>query len=203
MRFVVTGCPGSGTKYIAQLLTHCGVATGHEQAFKHGWPDGRLRIGRHEQARGESSWYAVPFLPMLDMVTVHQTRHPLKAIRTLVGMIHWRENMWHQPLFQELVPAVFDYTDNPVLWSARFWLDWNHRAEACAYRWDVGSVTPDEIDVVLRNADINNVAVDTIRQQLHRIPKTGGGRNYGYDLTYEDLKPMTAEVAERAAEYGY
>jgi hypothetical protein len=79
VRFVVTGCARSGTKYTATLLRALGLECGHEQIF-----DGRGVVVDRSLA-GDSSWLAVPFLDAVPETTivVHQTRSPVDAIRSL------------------------------------------------------------------------------------------------------------------------
>lgn len=81
--FVVTGCARSGTTYLAVLLSGLGLRVGHEVLFGprtrgfEGWQ------GQH----GDSSWLAAPFLGELgDALVLHQVRHPLKVVRSLVGV---------------------------------------------------------------------------------------------------------------------
>lgn len=81
--FVVTGCARSGTTYMGALLGGLGLDVGHEVVFGPrtrgftGWQ------GHH----GDSSWLAAPFLGELgDALVAHQMRHPLKVVRSLVGV---------------------------------------------------------------------------------------------------------------------
>jgi hypothetical protein len=95
--FVVTGCPRSGTHYVSEVLTRIGLLCRHEAVFgpqDHGF---RGMAGAH----GDSSWLAVPFLAELsaDAVVLHQTRHPLDVVRSLLGIAfledvpRWRESL--------------------------------------------------------------------------------------------------------------
>lgn len=81
--FVVTGTARSGTMFTAAVLAGLGLKVGHEDVFGprsrsfDGWN------GRH----GDVSWLAAPFLDSLgDALVVHQLRHPLSVVRSLVGM---------------------------------------------------------------------------------------------------------------------
>lgn len=81
--FVVTGCARSGTTYMGTVLAGLGLRIGHEAVFGprtrsfEGWGD------RH----GDSSWLAAPFLGEIgDALVFHQVRHPLKVVRSLVGV---------------------------------------------------------------------------------------------------------------------
>lgn len=82
-RFVVTGTARSGTAYLGALLGGLGLRVGHEDVFG---PRTRAFDGWHGQD-GDSSWLAAPFLDDLDDALVfHQVRHPLKVVRSLVGL---------------------------------------------------------------------------------------------------------------------
>ncbi len=81
--FVITGCARSGTAYMAALLDGLGLRVGHEVVF-----DPRTRhFDGWQGQNGDSSWLAAPFLADLgDALVVHQLRHPLKVVRSLVGV---------------------------------------------------------------------------------------------------------------------
>ena len=82
--FVVTGCPRSGTHYLSEVIARVGLVCGHEEVF--GPRDHAFR--GFGAAHGDSSWLAVPFLGQLpgDAVVLHQVRHPLAVVRSLVGI---------------------------------------------------------------------------------------------------------------------
>lgn len=81
--FVVTGTARSGTAYAAMLLSGLGLRIGHEDVFG---PRTRSFDGWQGQD-GDSSWLAAPFLDQLpDALVLHQLRHPLKVVRSLVGV---------------------------------------------------------------------------------------------------------------------
>jgi len=82
--FVVTGCPRSGTHYLSEVLTRVGLVCRHESVFGPHQSDFTGLNGAH----GDSSWLAVPFLAQLpgDAIVMHQTRHPLDVVRSLLGI---------------------------------------------------------------------------------------------------------------------
>ena len=85
--FVVTGCARSGTAYTAAVLSRLGLRCGHEVVFG---PATRAFTGFGGQ-HGDSSWLAVPFLGQLPAgpdgaVVLHRVRHPLKVVRSLLGI---------------------------------------------------------------------------------------------------------------------
>jgi hypothetical protein len=82
--FVVTGCARSGTTYASVALTRLGLRCGHEVVFG---PDTRAFTGFRGQ-HGDASWLAVPFLDQLpdDTLVLHRVRHPLRVVRSLLGI---------------------------------------------------------------------------------------------------------------------
>jgi len=106
--FVVTGCARSGTTYMAALLSGLGLRLGHEVVFgprTRGFTDWGDR-------HGDSSWLAAPFLDQIeDALVFHQLRHPLKVVRSLVGVRFFADR---GPLFLQADDA---YTR--VKWAVR------------------------------------------------------------------------------------
>ena len=78
LRFIICGTARSGTGYTAKVFEKLGIPCGHEEIF------GYQYTKSERQLIGESSWLALPSLPELpeDIVLLHQTRHPLKVIRS-------------------------------------------------------------------------------------------------------------------------
>lgn len=81
---VVTGCARSGTAYLGKVVGGLGLRFGHEVVFG---PRTRAFPGWQGQ-HGDASWLAAPFLTQLgqDVLVHHQVRHPLKVVRSLVGV---------------------------------------------------------------------------------------------------------------------
>jgi len=81
--FVVTGCARSGTTYVSAVLSGLGLRCGHEVVFG---PRTRAFGGFGDQ-HGDCSWLAAPFLAQTgDALVFHQVRHPLKVVRSLLGV---------------------------------------------------------------------------------------------------------------------
>ena len=81
--FAVTGCARSGTTYISAVLGGLGLRCGHEVVFG---PRTRSFTGFGDQ-HGDCSWLAAPFLDQTgDALVFHQVRHPLKVVRSLLGV---------------------------------------------------------------------------------------------------------------------
>jgi hypothetical protein len=151
--FVVTGCPRSGTLFTARALAALGHACGHEALFG---PE-TTAVPDFGSAQGDVSWLAVPFLADLPAgtVVVHQVRHPLQVLRSLVAQrffqtrphplmgVRYRLQYRHirfarpvtNPRFVRFAarhcPGIFDLPGE-VARAAHWWVVWNRRAEAAA-----------------------------------------------------------------------
>lgn len=193
MKAIVTGCPGSGTRYMAEIL-----GADHEKMFHHGLEDGSLLL-RPGSANIEVSWYAAAWLDQISMPSVHLVRHPLLTIRTIAGMEGWRTNMLHQATFARFTPRAVEYSD-PLLWATRFWLDWNTLAEKATQRWNIHDLNYDRLFRLLNKA---GEKVRDLQQRLEDTPKDLSSRRHLHpELAWEDLGEMKSEVYERAIEYG-
>ena len=73
MSFLLTGCCYSGTTWASRLLSELGHPCDHER-----WRPGRRNRPHH---RGDSSWWAVPHLPV-GVPTVHLVRDPIRVVRS-------------------------------------------------------------------------------------------------------------------------
>lgn len=75
--FAVVGSGRSGSRYIASVLTACGLTCGHEAYWN---PGGRTISG----LLGDSSWCALRNIDLYDGRVFHQVRHPLDVVSSLV-----------------------------------------------------------------------------------------------------------------------
>jgi hypothetical protein len=118
---LVTGCPRSGTKYIAKLLTKLGRDIGHEKMGRHGissWcmavqapkaPWGPAREGHHK--------FEVIF---------HQVRNPVFNIPSLSTL---KDKSWE--FIYEHTPC--DPMEPLLLRAAKLWYHWNLHAQNIAH----------------------------------------------------------------------
>lgn len=123
-KFVVVGTGRHGSGYIAQLLTACGIPTGHEQFYGFNQGSGDLV--------GESSWMAVPHLEEIAAKGIpifHQVRHPEDTLRSMLGgemFGEGRKNKWFKVREKFLPMTGDDVTD-----AMRIYVTWNLACE----RW--------------------------------------------------------------------
>lgn len=124
--FVVVGTGRCGTTFTASALTALGIDCGHESWWTVD-PSGR-RPGLH----GDASWLAVPFLGDYQGAVLHQVRHPLDVIRSLVGIGMFTDprHGGYQNLAFEHLPGLVgdDLTD-----AMRWYVGWNASCERFAH----------------------------------------------------------------------
>lgn len=80
MKFVITGLPRSGTKYVSEVCKSIGINCGHEEIFT------PLGISDTGALLGDASWMAVPYLEKLkrDNITIiHLKRDIKKVVKSL------------------------------------------------------------------------------------------------------------------------
>jgi hypothetical protein len=90
--FVITGCPRSGTRYLARVLTALGYDCDHEACFNP-WQVVLSADRPETRIWGDSSWMAVPFLEELPAETdvIHIVREPVRTMNSMLGtgQIDW------------------------------------------------------------------------------------------------------------------
>ena len=140
LRFVVTGTGRCGTSYAADLFNAAGVSCGHEMAFRGYAALGELGLsprgvaGRMRESLrrsrlgvdGDASWMAVPRLPRFRGVAFLQLREPLLVIGSFVGLRFFTNS--DKRTTRYYAAMHFQFTDNELLDSMRWWADWNTRA---------------------------------------------------------------------------
>lgn len=139
LKYVVVGCPRSGTGYLSRLLEEAGVKCGHEDVFSIFSFD-CLFYGLAKPAyEADSSFLAAPYLGIYKNTNtkiIHITRHPLKVISSLMNLDFFSQERdatyKHHQLF-----VMHIYTNLPNLQSykhqidkcAYFYLEWNNLIE--------------------------------------------------------------------------
>lgn len=123
--FVIIGTGRSGTNYVADYLTAAGHSCTHERYFTMDGPVFRDK----QQAftpEGDASWLAVPFLPLEGVRVVHQTRHPLSVIKSLlkIGFFHPEHYERHRR-FIDFATKHFTLSDTPLQSAVRWYIEWN------------------------------------------------------------------------------
>jgi hypothetical protein len=157
-RFVVTGCARSGTLFMAESLAKLGHTCGHEHLFT---PE-TAGVPVFDDAQGDVSWLAAPFLRDLapGTVVLHQVRDPLANLRSMLGvrMFQTKPHAFMQARYRlqyyrirfarpitnarfvrfaaEHCPGVFELPDEASR-AASYWVRWNRMIEAADARDDL------------------------------------------------------------------
>jgi hypothetical protein len=200
-RFLVTGCPRSGTRYASVLFRRLGVRMSQEAVFgiNQGLYGKPPDWGEWE---GESSWMAVPFLPLDDTVVLHQVRHPLDFVRSVCGF-GFLSNRSAEFIYPKVVgrhaPEVYAHPTQPER-GAAMWRIWNARAEAHA----VITYRVEDLDTALLMRLCGLIELDISDEQAAQafegLSKTTNQRNRDESVRWEDIQPIAGEAAAR---YGY
>jgi len=130
--FIVTGCPRSGTSYVASLLRALGFDCGHERSFDP-WHMTLAEERADKGIWGDSSWLVVPYLADLPASTrvVHVVRDPVDAINSIIGtgQLDWADD--YRAFIAHHWKGERDWWPDDVAKSAAdFWCAWNTRIEA-------------------------------------------------------------------------
>jgi hypothetical protein len=200
-RFIVTGCPRSGTAYAAALFSALGVRCDHERVFGVAQAAGERPVV-WDGAEGDSSFLAVPFLPVDGTVVLHQVRHPLEFARSIVGTALLSDHRRDKPFpaaIRRHAPEVYEPARQPER-AALMWTIWNTRAEAHA---DI-TYRIEDLDVALlvRLCEFLelDVSEDKAAAALDQVPKDTNRRNRWEKVTWARIAPIAADLA---AHYGY
>lgn len=205
-RLLVTGTGRCGTGYIAEVLRASGVPCGHEQIFT----DEVILDDKPSDWVmpwiAESSWMAVPRLPLVGVPVVLLVRHPLATIKSLVDLGFFAADTAYTRVAYSVFPEI-RREPTPVDRAAMFWTLWNLRAFFYAdYVCRVETFGGAELDRILQLADCSNV-VDT-EAVIGSVPKdtnAKSGQKYADTrVEWEMIRPGIAQPAQAlAALWGY
>lgn len=198
-KFLITGCPRSGTKYTAKLLTSAGIPTGHEKVYR---PRGPFPW----KLDGEVSWAAVPYLKELKWTgtpVIHQVRHPLKVIASLMqrGTFTSKGQKQWASIATDWMGKVVDGKD-PLWVASYFWLVWNLEVEKWAE--DTFRIEDEPHLLVNEAAWASGEEWPNIDKAL-AVPKdVNRSTQQPPTLTYSSLPhDLSGPIRELACKYGY
>jgi len=116
--YIITGCPKSGTKYMAELLTVGGIPCSHEYKYR------LVGVPTPRKGKAESSWVAAPYVADTKAKVIHIVRNPLEVISTLRKVKFFeRESHAHTSFVLNELPQLRKL--KPIDRYERFWIDWN------------------------------------------------------------------------------
>ncbi len=204
--FVITGCPRSGTRYLARILTALGYDCDHEACFNP-W---RVVLAEDRPETciwGDSSWMAVPFLETLppETVVIHLVRDPLRTINSILGtgQLDWPND--YRSFLASHVWGDDLYWPSDVREAAQnFWVNWNERIDGTGrvqIRMQVERAR-ESLEVLVDVLDPGRKLSPSDLIRVNEIPTDENARPYltPATLSSADLIPRCRELASR---YGY
>lgn len=115
---IITGCPRSGTGYIAKLFTHAGIPCGHEQKY---YNYQSVNLTSHvKNPQAESSWLAIPHLHKYKNI-LHIVREPMKVISSMMNVDFLQEG--EMEFVAEALPDILKLEG--IERYVYFWTQWN------------------------------------------------------------------------------
>lgn len=192
-RALVTGCPRTGTDYVARLLRECGRDAHREQVFT---PDG---VALSSWTGVEVSWMGAPYRSrawMQEIPIVHLTRHPEAVLRSLLH----NNFVWFEMVDEMLEWRRFVLHHSPeVGWPT----DWCERAVGIIETWNaylegVPAVQVEDPVSLARALDLDEAKVQATSATL------GTQVNHWVATPPIDVSPeIAARLASLAASWGY
>jgi hypothetical protein len=203
LRFLVVGTLRCGMAYTAQLLNRMGIACGHEWAYTP-TPD-RGRRYPEIAILGDASPLAVPSARNFEGLVLHQVRHPLEVIGSLVDAARSRNPLTHGPE-GEFLARHFVARGDVIDDAMRYYVEWNARCERHdAYR----RFRIEDLDAgrLARIADMIGQVVEdaAVARALEAVPVDFKTRDTEVPLTWGALPegPSLDALRRQAARYGY
>jgi len=196
--YIISGTPRSGTGFMAKLFTSAGIPIGHEMFF------GMPGHGYYPQnARGDSSWMAVPFIHNFDSTVIHIVRNPLKTLASLLHRETFSEERMAKSIYTFFktvrVPSLDRYEGLDKYLA--FYLDWNKAIDQVEnIRVKLEDVTKDPKPM------LDDLGIKYDPAKLYNKPYNQSN-NPTPNLTLDNFTTCTPELLEKfiklARSYGY
>jgi hypothetical protein len=173
----------------------------------HGWYYNARNERQHPliEILGDASPTAAPFAREFDGLLLHQVRHPLRVIGSLITNTLF-EHYQHCGPEGEFLARHFDFGGDLLTDAMRYYVHWNARCERddryLRYR-----IEDLDADLLGRVAGTLGREVDegTIRDALERVPTDANTYYRARSLAWGDLPdgPAKVDLIRMAAHYGY
>lgn len=191
---LITGCSRSGTTFIADVLSLCGLDIGHEIIGSDGCSSWFMCIDD-----GKAPWNSRPTARGIEFEHIfHQVRHPLDAISS----IYVTEHPLAIQFFSANVPEISPL-DSKLVKCCKFWYYWNLYAEKKAeWRYQIEQIEEvwDEMGQRLGIALDRNVLKEVSPKTNHRKRQV---QFTWLELSEKLPEDLFAKIQELALRYGY
>ncbi|MCD6422278.1 hypothetical protein J7L13_02955 [bacterium] len=194
MQVIITGCPKSGTMYIATVLSKLGLNFKHEEFARDGCADWRLAPGYlAEPWDGDTHLYNFK-----DPLILHQVREPLSNMSSCQKI---DENAWKY--ICRYIPLSME--DSLIRRCMGVYYYWNKLADKISvWRYRIEDLD-DIFDEFCER--IGHPELSSKKDVLKEVPKNINTAKPYRELTWKDLEREDEELAEKvmklAEEYGY
>ncbi len=192
LKFLIVGTLRSGSGYMASVLSRMGLACGHGWAY----PPDQPRRYPEVDLLGDASPTAAAWVPEFGGLVLHQVRHPLAVIGSLLGA----------PPTPGEGGYPFPHQRLGLEEAIRYYVAWNQRCERhYGYlRYQVESV---DRRLLQKVADLVGRSVDValVEQALQAVPTNLRTRYARIRLDWDDLPagPLRDPLVKIARRYGY
>ena len=204
LEFVVVGSGRSGTRYASALFDALHIPCGHEAVFSAHQPSARRLIG-------DASFGVVPYLDEFKGVVLHQVRHPLSVLASMLATNFFDRPENYDPYYRlitSVIPTI-DRLDSQMLKAMHFIVVWNKLCEdEAVLRWRLEDLTAETIcratEVVGHKRTLADCrdAIAIVPRGINRLEQHGIRR---IELDWGDLPDCNEKtnLAELASRYGY
>lgn len=190
MRFLITGCGRSGTKYMATVLQTIGLDVGHERLGRDGAVSGIWTV----ESDSYPSFHQQGPRPHFDLV-LHQVRHPLPTIGSVTtgSPESWEFNC-------RFIPATLK--EPLLIRCAKYWLYWNRIAqEQATFTYRIENLK--KVWIGLMRLLRTEASYDQIIH-LSRSMNTREHPEVTWDVLEKNVpRPLVDEVKALGRSYGY
>lgn len=207
-RLLVVGTGRCGTRYASHVLQASGVRCGHEQVFTFRVALG-IRQPRWATFTADSSWLAVPSLPVAEARTILLVRHPLDVVHSMLALGWFADDQR-----KDVARVIYRHRPQIRAEATRadkalaMWVHWN----TCAlpYAFDVvrfedmvrdpaALLGPAGVTARPSREAVAQIAADPEKTNAKTVKKVPTPRP-----TWDDFRPALAQAALRvAAMFGY
>lgn len=191
---LITGCSRSGTTFIADALSLCGLDIGHELLGKDGCSSWFMCIDN-----ALAPWKDRPTAQNFEFEHVfHQVRHPLEVISSVYATEHFMAVKF----FVANIPEI-DLSDSHLVKCAKFWYYWNLYAEKKAeWRYQI-----EQIEEVWEEMG-QRLGITLDKEALKKVSAKSNHRDRKVQFSWLELSQqlpadLFMKIQDMAIRYGY
>jgi hypothetical protein len=203
-RFLVVGSGRSGTQYASRLFTDLGIPCGHEALFHLTPASGEILVG-------DASFGAVAYLYEFQGIILHQVRHPLRVLRSILATAFFDSPdryLFYYRLIESVLPQI-DQRKSSLQKAMYYIAEWNRLCEqAAAMSWRIEDLDAETLSRAssligyAKSVEVCATVLAQIPQNVNRLELRGLSRN---EVSWSNIPECTEKDELMAAthRYGY